>query len=96
MTIPFDQARTGGNHQYPEGSEHEHWVFTFDNNRGVEIATDRADADFWWVCALRDGYPDPDRSAPSGLSDVEVEEFLNEIRGLPAFEGAEPGVPDDV
>jgi hypothetical protein len=97
MTLSFDQARQGGNHHYPEGSDHQHWVFTFDNNRGAEVATDRDEPDRWWVSVLRDGYPDPDQPTPRGLTDWEVEELLITVREMPAFDApSSESVPDDV
>lgn len=74
-THPFDfpaDARRGANHQYPEGSEHEHYVFTFDNGYGAEVASDRDDPDFWHVQPLVDGSPDPRHDGARGLDSEDV------------------------
>lgn len=99
-THPFDfpaDARHGGNHHYPEGSEHEHYVFTFDNGRGAEVATDRDDADFWWLQPLVDGSPDPRHDGTQGLDTEDVAVNLRKIADWEPYIAAEPrAVHDDV
>lgn len=91
----FEARRPGANHHWPPGSDHEHWLLPFPNNRGAEVATDRDNHDRWHVQPLRDGYPDPDYEAIRDLTDPQVVELLDTIAALPPFEAAVAPVADD-
>lgn len=89
-------ARPGANHHWPDDSDHQHWVFTFDNNRGAEVASDRGEPDLWWLQPLVDGSPDPRHDGSRGHDDEDVANLLDKIRRWEPYAGPEPKVPDDV